>query len=50
MTPEAFELNLKMAASNPDSYSIWNHRREMLNAMFATKYDGRCRSQRLPVL
>lgn len=29
-SPEVFELNGKLCAANPDVYSLWNHRREML--------------------
>lgn len=37
MTPEAFKLNSKMLAANPDFYSMWNHRREMLGPMMHGK-------------
>ena len=29
-TPEAFSLTSKMIKANPDFYSLWNYRREML--------------------
>lgn len=38
-TPEAFALNTKMVGANPDFYSMWNHRRDMLLGMFEGKSD-----------
>lgn len=39
MTLQALVVNGKLLAANPDYYTLWNHRREMLPAYLATLTD-----------
>jgi geranylgeranyl transferase type-2 subunit alpha len=38
MTPEAFALTTKLLEINPEIYTLWNYRRDMLLHFFAQGY------------